>query len=61
MKCPLCGFEFNETSNTCKGCPLAKSCGLVRCPNCGYEMPPEPKTLNALKNMWGWVYGKIKE
>jgi len=52
MKCPLCGFEFTETSNACKKCPIAKSCSLVRCPNCGYEMPPDSQTLKALKNMW---------
>ncbi len=62
MKCPLCGFEFNENdaSKACRGCPLAKACSLVKCPNCGYEFPSEPRTLNAMKNMWGWIYERIR-
>lgn len=40
-KCPLCGFEFQESDETaCKTCPMSGSCTLVRCPNCGYEFIP---------------------
>ncbi len=51
MKCPLCGLEFKEEEGAshCRGCPLARSCGLIRCPNCGYEVPLEPKLLRAFK------------
>lgn len=52
MKCALCGLEFKEEEegvSRCRGCPLARSCGLVRCPNCGYEVPLEPKFLKAFK------------
>jgi len=43
MKCGMCGYEFEaeEAETSCGGCPLVKGCGLVRCPRCGYEMPPE--------------------
>jgi len=40
--CPLCGHNFKkeETQDSCNNCPLNKNnCGLIRCPNCGYEFP----------------------
>jgi len=51
MKCSLCGLEFKEEEGAshCRGCPLARSCLLVRCPGCGYEVPLEPKFLKSFK------------
>lgn len=50
MKCPLCGIEYSETeAASCRGCPLARSCALVRCPNCGYEVPAEPRLLKTIR------------
>jgi hypothetical protein len=51
MKCSLCGLEFKEEEglSACRGCRLARSCGLVRCPRCGYQVPLEPKFLKAFK------------
>ena len=52
MKCPLCGLEFNEdeAQRACCGCPISsKSCNLVKCPNCGYEVPAEPRWLKRLR------------
>lgn len=45
MKCPLCGLVFGELNGraACAGCVVSKKCGLIRCPNCGYEMAPETK------------------
>ena len=45
MKCGLCGHEFDQdkAEAACKGCPVMKGCRLIRCPNCGFETPPEPK------------------
>ncbi|MDD5450020.1 MAG: FeoA family protein [Candidatus Omnitrophica bacterium] len=50
IKCGLCGFEFDERTagKSCGGCSLAKTCKLIRCPNCGYETPPEPRWLKVL-------------
>lgn len=47
MKCSLCGMEYDEekASKSCAGCIMAKKCGLVKCPNCGFETPPEPEWL----------------
>jgi len=45
VKCAFCGHNFNEEEAdlSCKGCFMAKSCKLIKCPNCGYETPLEPK------------------
>ena len=41
-RCPLCGQTFAvEEAEACAVCPLLHRCGLVMCPNCGYEFPPE--------------------
>lgn len=51
MKCTLCGYEFDEQDgeNACNGCPLAGSCKMVRCPNCGYDVILEPKLIKTYK------------
>lgn len=51
MKCSLCGFEFDEKKAQagCKSCSLMKRCALIRCPNCGFETPPEPKWAKYFK------------
>ncbi len=53
MKCGLCGYEFdpNQAGTVCGGCPLVRGCQLVRCPRCGYEMPPEAKLIGWLRNL----------
>lgn len=53
MKCGFCGGEFNpkEAETACGSCPLVKGCHLVRCPRCGYEMPPEAKLITLLRNL----------
>lgn len=40
LTCPMCQATV-PTGTACHvSCPLsAGSCGLVRCPRCGYEMP----------------------
>lgn len=39
--CGLCGLRFEEPAEShCASCALHRdSCGLVRCPRCGYEFP----------------------
>ena len=53
MKCSLCGFHYSEqeVQTACSACPVTKGCQLLRCPNCGYETPPEPKWLKTIR---GW-------
>ena len=40
VQCPLCGVRFVEEDNEgCKVCPRFMKCGMLLCPNCGYEFP----------------------
>ena len=49
LHCPLCAFEFLKREAPCeRGCPLAKFCKLICCPNCHYEFPPQ----GALTTWW---------
>jgi rubredoxin len=50
MKCTLCGFEFDEKNAKagCADCLMMKNCGLIKCPNCGYEFPKTPEWINKL-------------
>ncbi len=58
IKCPLCGNEFdeNESRGGCSGCSK-QGCGLVKCPNCQYEFPPEKNILGKK----GGITEKIKK
>jgi hypothetical protein len=51
MKCGFCAYEFDpaRAEQACSGCPLVGDCRLVRCPRCGYEMPPEAKLVSWLR------------
>lgn len=51
MKCPLCGFEFNQKNAelACKGCSFIKKCELIKCPNCNYETVLEPEWVKKFK------------
>jgi hypothetical protein len=55
MKCSLCGIEFDEkkAQAACSGCNLVKKCELIRCPNCNFEMVPEPEWIKKLKDRRG--------
>lgn len=52
-KCPFCGFEFDAGEGTryCVSCPVSRNCRLVRCPNCAYETPAEPRLLAAIRKL----------
>lgn len=52
--CPLCGLRFYEAEakRPCRGCPLDSNCRLICCPNCGYQMPEEPRWLIRFKHWW---------
>ena len=48
MRCPLCGFEFEPTAMSCHAsCAFNDSCGIICCPNCGYQIPDERKSRMA--------------
>lgn len=54
MKCPMCGIEFDEKQekSACAGCVM-KGCGMVKCPNCSYEITLEAKSVKGLKEKLG--------
>lgn len=48
MRCPLCGFEFEPTAMSCHAsCAFNDSCGIICCPNCGYQIADERKSRMA--------------
>ena len=51
--CPLCGTRYSETEGrVChSGCPLQRSCQLLSCPACGYEVPA-PTRMTRLLSRW---------
>ncbi len=53
IDCGMCGHAFTrEEGAACsKGCPMAQGCGMVTCPSCGYEFPPESKLVNFVTNL----------
>jgi len=53
LKCALCGlvFEESEAEAGCASCPMHAGCGKLRCPNCGYEIFPEPGWVKWLRRI----------
>ena len=51
IDCPMCGYSFEEAEaeDSCRGCPLATGCHLLKCPRCGYEVLREPRLVQAIK------------
>ncbi|WP_456330858.1 hypothetical protein [Fervidibacter sacchari] len=62
VTCQLCGFQFpveEARATVCQSCPLRGGCRLlIKCPNCGYEMPlvKTPDWLGNLMSRIGeWI------
>lgn len=55
MRCDFCGckFDSDKSKSGCRGCPMNRSCQKIKCPNCNYEMYPQPehKTYNLIKKL----------
>jgi hypothetical protein len=53
IDCGMCGHSFTQQEGAaCRsGCPVAGGCGMVTCPACGYEFPPESKLLTLITNL----------
>lgn len=63
IKCPLCGFECEEDqcSGACNDCPLhSKRCNMIRCPNCGYMIPKEPRLVKIIRDIWRRKWNSAK-
>lgn len=60
-QCPLCGTRFIEEGNEgCKVCPRYMRCGMLLCPNCGYEFPKSWYRGSYLKNERQIVSYRVK-
>ncbi len=64
--CPLCGCRFPEAAGktACRGCPLAFGCGLIKCPNCGYDLPRQGSSAQAaapLSRLKNGQVGKVAD
>lgn len=55
MRCPFCGWEFEErdSEELCKNCAVFGGCKKVKCPHCGYESPAEPKSVRWIREKFG--------
>jgi len=53
MRCGFCGYDLDpdKAESACGSCPVAKGCHLVRCPRCGYEMPPEARLVKWIRKL----------
>ena len=49
--CPMCNktFDDDEARKECKSCALFGGCKMLKCPNCGYEMPQETRLVKAIR------------
>lgn len=56
--CPLCGHHFAGDAGCPSGCPMAKGCGMVKCPNCRYEWVERSRTVDAVKGLLGRWFGR---
>ncbi len=54
VRCPLCGYVFAESELVCSSsCPFAEKCNLACCPNCGYKIVKESRTVKWIKRFLG--------
>ncbi|MCX8130065.1 MAG: hypothetical protein N3I35_08205 [Clostridia bacterium] len=64
MKCDFCGvvFDENKSRKGCAGCPMNNSCKKIKCPNCNYEMHPEPemRLIETIRKWGGKIWKKEK-
>ena len=55
ITCSFCGREFSleESVKSCAGCSLfgTGGCRKVRCPHCGYEMPPPARLPGLIRRL----------
>jgi hypothetical protein len=53
-KCSLCGFGFDEGSETtvCTKCPLNRGCKVTSCPNCGFGAPTIPAWMTKVVHLF---------
>ncbi|MGC8917479.1 MAG: hypothetical protein ACP5NF_10935 [Thermoanaerobaculum sp.] len=53
VRCPLCGFTFPGEKSCPAGCPLAKNCQTLCCPNCHYRFVTTSPLVSRLARLFG--------
>ena len=69
IHCAFCGVSFPEeeaAKSACSTCLIGKAkgtdaCGFRKCPNCGYEIPVEPKWIAATRTFLAGLLGRRSE
>ncbi len=53
MKCSFCGHKFKESEalSACGSCGFMKKCDLLKCPNCQFEIVPEPEWIKKIRTI----------
>ena len=53
MNCSFCGKGFDEqlARKSCQACAMFGGCRKLKCPHCGYEVPPEPASLRWVRKL----------
>ncbi len=61
MKCTLCGHRFDQEAagRACASCPMSGGCGLVKCPNCGFELAAEPEWFEQFKRRLAQLWSRV--
>lgn len=60
MKCDFCGYVFSRVQARigCRGCPMTRTCGKIKCPRCGYESCTEIPFVKWLRSIGQRSYGR---
>lgn len=60
--CPMCNHRFTteDSAQCCSRCAMfgAGGCQKMRCPQCGYEMPPPARLPGLIKKVVAKLTGK---
>jgi hypothetical protein len=51
-KCPLCGHGFDKSDVKCHACPMARTCSVICCPNCGYGFTGESRVAGLARRLF---------
>lgn len=55
VRCPLCGTRFPAHAACPAGCPLARGCTTLCCPNCHYRFVAESVLVRLVERAVAWV------
>jgi len=59
INCPLCGYSYTFDKAHCSACPLNKSCNVVCCPHCSYQVVDDSKIREFFRRLGKWIKKKL--